>query len=42
MTTDKDILRSKLNDYYSSIFEKELIDEIVENGILEPLVMGKC
>ncbi|NLP58221.1 Crp/Fnr family transcriptional regulator [Lutibacter sp. B1] len=29
MTGDKEIIREKLNDYYSEIFEKELIDEIV-------------
>jgi CRP/FNR family transcriptional regulator len=33
MTTDKEVLRAKLNDYYTSIFEKELIDEIVNIGI---------
>lgn len=33
MTTDKEIIREKLKDYYSLIFEKELIDEIVNIGI---------
>lgn len=33
MTTDKEIIREKLKDYYSLIFEKELIDEIVSTGI---------
>lgn len=37
MTTDKDILRKKLDEYYSTIFEKELIDEIIENGILRSI-----
>ncbi|UMB60621.1 Crp/Fnr family transcriptional regulator [Lutibacter sp. A80] len=37
MTTDKDILKDKLNDYYSTIFEKELIDEIIETGILRTI-----
>ena len=37
MTTDKDILRTKLNDYYSTIFEKDLIDEIIETGILRTI-----
>jgi CRP/FNR family transcriptional regulator len=37
MTTDKEILRSKLNDYYTTIFEKELIDEIIEFGILNTI-----
>lgn len=33
MTTDKEILREKLKDYYSLIFEKELIEEIITIGI---------
>jgi len=33
MTTDKEVLKEKLNDYYSLVFEKELIDEIVNTGI---------
>lgn len=33
MTTNKEVLREKLKDYYSLIFEKELIDEIVNVGI---------
>lgn len=37
MTTDKTILREKLDDYYSSIFEKELIDEIINIGILRTI-----
>ena len=37
MTTDKDILRKKLNDFYSTIFEAELIDEIIETGILRTI-----
>jgi CRP/FNR family transcriptional regulator len=37
MTTDKDILRKKLDDYYSTIFEEKLIDEIIENGILRKI-----
>lgn len=37
MTTDKDILREKLGDYYTSIFEEELIDEIVNVGILRTI-----
>ena len=37
MTTDKDVLRKKLDEYYSTIFEKELIDEIIENGILRSI-----
>ena len=35
MTTDKEVLREKLEDYYASIFEKELIDEIVMSVFLE-------
>ena len=37
MTTDKDILREKLNDHYATIFEEKLIDEIIENGILRKI-----
>ena len=37
MTTDKEILREKLEDYYASIFEKELIDEIVNVGIFRTI-----
>jgi len=37
MTTDKDILREKLNEYYTTIFEEKLIDEIIENGILRKI-----
>jgi CRP/FNR family transcriptional regulator len=33
MTTDRVILREKLNEYYSSIFEQDLINEIIDNGI---------
>lgn len=37
MTTDREILREKLSDYFSTIFEKELIEEIIENGILRTI-----
>jgi len=37
MITDKNVLRAKLNEHYSSIFEKELIDEIVNIGILRTI-----
>ena len=37
MTTDKEVLREKLEDYYTSIFEKELIDEIVNVGIFRTI-----
>jgi len=37
MTTDKALIREKLDDHYSSIFEPELIDEIVANGILRSI-----
>ena len=40
MNTDKKFLREKLNDYYSSIFEKELIDEIVNIGIYRTIESG--
>jgi CRP/FNR family transcriptional regulator len=41
MNTDKELLRAKLNDYYADIFEKELIDEIVELGIYRVLGSGE-
>lgn len=37
MTTDKKILRERLNEYYSNIFEEELINEIIDNGILRTI-----
>ena len=37
MTTDKEILREKLSEYYTSIFEEELIDEIINVGILRTI-----
>lgn len=33
MTTDKEFLREKLKDYYSLIFEEELINEIINVGM---------
>ncbi len=41
MTTDKEILREKLSDYYELIFEKELIDEIVNVGMLRTIRSGE-
>lgn len=35
------ILREKLSDYYSTIFEKELIDEIVKVGFLDKIKSGE-
>jgi len=37
MIADRTILREKLEDYYTQIFEKELIDEIIEVGILRKI-----
>jgi CRP/FNR family transcriptional regulator len=37
MTTDRIILREKLNDYYAGIFEQELINEIIDYGILRTI-----
>ena len=37
MIVDATILRNKLEDYYTQIFEKELIDEIIEVGILRKI-----
>jgi len=41
MNTDETFLRSKLADYFSEIFEKELIDEIVEIGMYRVLASGE-
>lgn len=41
MNTDKTFLREKLEDYYSEIFEKELIDEIIDSGIYRNLGSGE-
>lgn len=41
MNTDKELLRAKLEDYYAEIFEKELIDEIVDLGIYRTLASGE-
>jgi len=37
MTTDKEILREKLEDYYTAIFETALIEEIIKVGILRTI-----
>ena len=41
MNTQETILREKLSDYYSTIFEKELIDEIVEVGFIDKFKSGE-
>jgi len=41
MNTNKDILRKKLEDYYTQIFEKELINEIVNLGVLRIIEEGE-
>lgn len=41
MNTDKELLRAKLGDYYAEIFEKELIDEIVDLGIFRTIASGE-
>ncbi|PKP29290.1 MAG: Crp/Fnr family transcriptional regulator [Bacteroidetes bacterium HGW-Bacteroidetes-18] len=41
MNTDKVLLRAKLEDYYVEIFEKELIDEIVDSGIYRTIASGE-
>jgi len=38
--TQELILREKLSDYYSGIFEEELIDEIVKVGFVEKIKAG--
>lgn len=40
MNTDKAVLREKLNDYYSGIFEADLINEIVNLGIYRTINEG--
>ena len=41
MNTQEVILREKLGEYYSSIFEKELIEEIVKVGFVEKFKQGE-
>ncbi|MCB0472591.1 MAG: Crp/Fnr family transcriptional regulator [Flavobacteriaceae bacterium] len=41
MTTDKELLKEKLADYYTGIFEKELQDEIIETGIYRTVKSGE-
>lgn len=40
VNTQEIILREKLSEYYTSVFEKELIDEIVEIGFIDKLKSG--
>lgn len=40
MNTQELILREKLSEYYATIFEKELIDEILEVGFLDKVKAG--
>jgi len=41
VNSKKDILREKLNDYYSSIFEDDLIDEIIKVGYFDIIKSDK-
>ena len=41
MNAQEKIIREKLSDYYSTVFENELIDEIVEVGFLDKLKSGE-
>lgn len=41
MNTQEIILREKLNDYYSEVFEEELIDEIVNVGHFDKIKSGE-
>ncbi len=41
VNTQEVILREKLDDYYSTMFEEELIDEIVEVGYIDKLKNGE-
>jgi len=40
VNTQEIILREKLSEYYTTVFEKELIDEIVEIGFIDKLKSG--
>jgi len=40
MNTDKTLIREKLNDYFVNIFEKELIEEIIDSGIHRNIQSG--
>ncbi len=41
MNTQEVILRKKIGEYYSSIFEKELIEEIVKVGFIDKYKQGE-
>ena len=41
MNNHEIILREKLNDYYSDVFEEELIDEIIKVGHFDKIKSGK-
>ena len=41
MNTQEVILREKIGEYYGSIFEKELIEEIVKVGFIENISKRK-
>ncbi len=41
MNTQEVILREKIDEYYGSIFEKELIEEIVKVGFIEKYKQGE-
>lgn len=40
MNNDKSFLREKLNDHYASIFEEELINEIIDIGVFRTIESG--
>ncbi len=41
MKAQEKIIREKLSEYYATVFEKELIDEIVEVGFLDKFKRGE-
>ena len=41
MNTQEIIIREKLNDYFSTVFEPELMDEIVKVGFIDKLKTGE-
>ncbi len=40
MTTQELVIREKLDEYFSGIFEKELIDEIIQVGFIDKFKSG--
>jgi CRP/FNR family transcriptional regulator len=41
MEVTKEIIRERLNDYYAMVFEKDLLDEIAEVGMIRTIESGE-